>query len=222
MNPVVLIATHNRQAITTTNIATLLKQSYVPQIVIVCSDEKELKYYNTLPVICVFAPNNPLGNKWQIGMNHIREYMTASHVIVTGSDDILSAGFIRKFCTGIPFTGLQRWYVLNNRTLYLFDYLAKQCLGGGRVYSRSLLDAYGWQVFDKGRNKLLDDKGWGITNPLTRRIIKDEGCILAVKGEWETLNPFPAHLKSKNVTLVSTWSGYSAKRIVNEKFNYEV
>lgn len=220
MNPVVLIATNNRREITTANISTLLQQTYRPEIGIIISNGEEAKYYSTLPVKVIAAPNFPVGAKWQTGVNYVRNNMHASHLIITGSDDILSKDFVRRFCTGIPFVGLQRWYIWDARksVLYLMDYLAAQCLGGGRVYTKALLESVNWQIFDHRANRLLDNRGWRLTGPLTRQIIKDEGYILAVKGDWPVMNPLDVN--HKNVKIVARYQVEEAKKIMQEKFNY--
>lgn len=218
MNPVVLISTHLRREITTANIRTLQAQSVVPEIVLVVSDPQESHYYTKLGVKVIIAANKPLGSKWQNGVDFARK-LKPSHLIITGSDDILYKGFIEKYCTEDYFTGLQRWYIYSKGVLYLLDYLAKQCLGGGRVYSRALLDAYDWQVFDRKADKLLDDKGYEMTRPNGRKIITDTGCILAVKGSWVVMNPLS--LRHPNVRLVQQWDAEEAKQIIKEKFGYE-
>lgn len=218
MIPVVVIATHERIAITKTNVDLLSQQSFKPEIVIVVSDPAEAKHFEHATHI-IHAANHPLGRKWQAGINYART-LSASHVIVTGSDDILCTNFIRRFCGLAPFVGLQKWFVLNGGVLYLFDYLAKQCLGGGRIYSKALLDTCNWQIFDTGASKLLDDFGYKVQT--SRSIVTDEACILAVKGPWKTMNPFHAHLNSPNVKFIRQYNGSEAKEILVNQFNYEM
>lgn len=218
MNPVCVIASQQRLEITTANIKSLQAQSYVPQIVVVVSEPSEAKHYIPLGVHVVQVANHPLGRKWQAGVNYARS-LNPSHLIINGSDDILCKDFIRRFCTGVDFIGLQQWYVLNDGKLYLFDYLASQALGGGRVYSKRLLDTCNWNIFDTGASKLLDDRGWLVTRSTHRCIIEDEGCILAVKGNWPTLNPL--NIKHRNVMMTGCWEGEEAATIVKEKFGYE-
>jgi hypothetical protein len=226
MTPVVLIATHQRLAITSANIRTLQAQSLRPVIVIVCTDPLEAEHYRDYEgVHVVEVANEPLGAKWQAGVDFARQ-LNPPHLIITGSDDILCANFVERFTThadGVKFTGLQKWYVWSpaTNTLYLFDYLARQCLGGGRVYTEALLDAYDWQLFATGKGKLLDDQGWDITNPGTRRVITEEGCILAVKGNWPVMNSLAVTLEHKNAKLVRQWKGGEALEILETKFNYK-
>lgn len=224
MTPCVLIATHQRLAITSANIRTLQAQSLPPQIVLVVTDPLEAEFYRSghEDIHVVEAPNTPLGAKWQAGVEFTRQLLP-SHLVITGSDDILCTRFIERFCTpGIAFTGLQQWYVYSpaTTTLYFFNYMSRQCLGGGRVYSKQLLDAYNWQLFNTDAVKHLDDQGWDITNPMNRRVIADEGCILAVKGNWPVINPLDVTLKHRNAKLLHQWGGEEARFILDKRFNY--
>jgi hypothetical protein len=223
MNPVIVISTHKRKQITATNIEILLHQVTKQQIIIVVSEADEAEYYYRFGVNVCVHNNEPLGAKWQHGVDYARK-LHATHVIITGSDDILCRNFIQRFCTGEQFCGLQRWFIWepNVNKLYLFNYNAVQCLGGGRVYNAKMLDSYNWQIFKKSANKILDDAGWNCTNPLTRRIEREEGCILAVKGNWPVMNPVEKTLQSRNATLISKWDGEEARYILDKQFNFKV
>lgn len=225
MNPVVLIATHQRIPITSANIRTLQEQTMLPVIVLVCTDPLEAEYYRDIYGIHVVqASNDPLGAKWQAGVEFARQ-LHPSHLVITGSDDLLCVRFFERFCTpGVAFTGLQQWYVYSpaTSTLYLFNYMSRQCLGGGRVYSSKLLDAYDWQLFATDADKHLDDQGWEITNPMNRRIVADEGCILAVKGDWPVINSLNVTLQHRNAKLLHQWKGEDALEILDKRFNYRL
>lgn len=225
ITPCVLIATHQRLAITSTNIKTLQQQTLPPTIVIVCTDPYEAGYYHEIGGVRVIeAKNEPLGAKWQSGVDYCRK-LNPSHLIITGSDDILCNDFVQRFCTD-AIIGLQRWYIFSPPTgrLYLFDYLAKQPLGGGRIYNRLFLDSCDWQLFDTGAGKLLDDKGWRIVKKpgAVIRLIDNEGCILAVKGNWPVMNPLDITLQHRNARLVKQWEGDEALFLMAAKFNYIV
>lgn len=173
--------------------------------------------------VCVLVnyanESKTLGEKWQHTIELIRPY-DPTHLIITGSDDILSKDFVEKYCTKELFTGLKQWYIWHKEGLHLLEYLPKQCLGGGRVYSRELLDKMNWQVFDTSRNKLLDDKGFNfiVENKIAPSIHYTPD-ILAVKGDWETMNP--VNLKHRNVRLLKTYKGDEAIKIMKERFGYE-
>lgn len=206
MTPIVVIATHNRLEITSFNIESLLKQSVVPGIVLVVSNLQEKVYYQRkFPIQLVTFPNVPLGGKWQAGVKAAFE-MGADPLIILGSDDILSDGYIAYACDlvsrGYDMVGAKYWYIHYKRKAFYCEYLAKQSLGGGRIYSQRALKKINAEVFNPKINRHLDDyimkrtQGTGII-PYT-----DPSLVLhAVKGDWPVLNPFiPTH---PNIKIIS-------------------
>ncbi len=214
MNPCVVIATHDRLQITTVNIKLLVAQAV--EIVIVVSDEKEADYYYMFPVHVVYHKNNPLGAKWQAGIDYART-LDPSHIVITGSDDLLSIGFFERWCGQLDFTGFDHWYIWNDNKLYLLQYRAKQPLGGGRIYSRALLEKMNYKLFDITKNKLLDDYGWNNIGKVGCIAMNPE--ILAIKGNWPVMNK--VDLNHRNVKLRATYEGDEARKIMKERFNYE-
>lgn len=213
MNPIVLIATHQRLEITSKNIESLMMQSVQPKIVLVVSDQGEWQYYKRKypEVTLCAAPNTPLGQKWQLGVD-VAKKLNPNPLIICGSDDILGIDFIENACTiiksGIDFIGLSRWHVYSNDVLYTYNYNASIPLGGGRCYSSKALTEINFQVFDTSKDIHLDDMGWKNVNSTTlpRKIIrevKEEGLhIVSIKGRWPMMNPFEKFVGHSNVSLV--------------------
>lgn len=216
MNPVVLIATHQRIEITFRNIKSILNQSIVPKIVLVCSDTKEAAFYGVeFPSIDVhITDNQPLGAKWQHGVNQAR-LLKPNPLIITGSDDLLGQNFVQHVCEtidrGYEFIGFQRWHVVNGKTCYLFDYTPKMpdFPLGARAYSKRMLEAIKYRLFDVVKDKHLDDHGWnrakasGLKYLLTRA--SDMFPIYSIKGDWPVLNQFERMLNSPNCRLLKQW-----------------
>jgi glycosyltransferase involved in cell wall biosynthesis len=230
-NSFVIIPTHNRINITTININLLLSQAF--EVVIVVSTRSELLYYSEMPVHVVMAPNNPLGAKFQAGVDYAKNF-DPDCMITLGSDDLLSNSF-KSFCELpsivevrcgflksdglISFTGFNQWYIRSNRTLYHLEYLAEQPLGGGRIFPKVLLKILDYKLFDTTKNRLLDDHAWNkIKDKYGQRII-NEPHILAVKGDWPVMNEL--NLKHQNVKLLNIYEGDEALKIMKERFNYD-
>lgn len=227
INPVVLIATHNRVEITKKNIESLMMQGVQPKIVLMVSESSEASFFKRkYPEVIVHeCPNSPLGMKWQTGVNIARHYLP-NPLIITGSDDILGIDFIENACilikSGIDFIGLSRWYVFSDQILYTYDYNASIPLGGGRCYSERALKDIDYKVFDTKRDFHLDDNGWKEVNslPLSKFIVRDvknEGFnIVSIKGNWPMLNPFNKFKGNRNVTLISQSRDISElKQLIN-------
>lgn len=220
-NPIVVIATHERKDITTRNINSLKAQSFLPKIVIVCSDHQELEYYKTLGVSVMLEPNRPLGKKWQAGVN-LAVKMGANPLVILGSDDILSKDYVKlslqKLREGFDFIGTTHWVSLEpeKKQIYHSHYVGvneNYPIGSGKVYSKRLLDKIGNLVFDVKAEKRLDDNGHKmITNRNPKIFLFKEPMILAVKGNWKQLNPFDKYLN------VPTIKSVKIKEDILEKF----
>jgi hypothetical protein len=196
----------------TSNLIKKLAHDYPSvKIVLVVSLHSELKYFEALALPqlhLIMAENQPLGLKWQSGVNRAR-WLNANPLIICGSDDVLEDGFIKNACKLIlkyDFIGLKRFYVMHKRKKYLIEYKPAMPIGGGRIYSKTLLDKIKWKIFNPGKNKHLDDEGW--TNALynTDKIlivsnIQSQGLELtAIKGNWPMINQFnPYH---PNISVV--------------------
>lgn len=220
VNPYVIIATHQRLSITKKNIECLLKCDV--GVILVVSDQEEFAVFkNLFPHISIIHyPNNPLGNKWQVGVDVARR-LKADPLIINGSDDILCPEFFTKSYKlleqGKHFIGLKSWYVYDLKKIHHFNYTALLPLGGGRVYSKTILEKIDYRLFDTRKNRHLDDLGWWNIARFSQGIeILSEPLILSVKGDWHVMNPLEKMFVSKNARLVDTI--YDPASIL-EKFN---
>lgn len=230
----VLIATHERIEITTKTIELLRLQTVLPKIVLVVSEQHEFDYYSNKfkDIYIHIASNQPLGYKWQSGVDFAKQ-LDISALVIQGSDDVLSTKFIEQvefnLKNSIDFIGLQRWWIYNllNKILYHFDYTPpKFPLGSARYYSTYMLNKLQWKIFDCSRNSCLDDLGWNqvkLTNnyKLIRETFVNKMEILAVKGDWKVMNKIEETLTHPNARLRNQYEGDKALEILKEKFNYE-
>lgn len=204
VQPVVLIATHNRFKITCKNIESLLKQTVVPKIVVVTSDPEESVYFiNAYGIESLVHKNEPLGAKWQSGVRD------ANPLIIVGSDDILSPTYVEQVCNkikeGFDFVGTTAWYSYDECRNKIYDTVYTNRnqdlpIGSGRAYSSLLLHKMKFRLFDTHLASKLDDFGYSLAvrNRAKCYIIRSPE-ILAVKGAWQQLNPIHRYLTSKNI-----------------------
>ena len=177
----------------------------------VVSERSELKYFKSLDLVnvkVVGTLNKPLGLKWQFGVNEAR-LLKANPLIICGSDDQLGDRFVESACKLInnyDFIGLKRFYVIYKRKRYTIEYKPAMPIGGGRIYSKKLLDKIDWKLFNQGKNRHLDDDGWKLALQNTNRLllvsnVENAGLELtAIKGNWSMMNPFnPYH---PNISVV--------------------
>lgn len=212
--PTIVIATHQRVSLTYKLVESLWQQHPNLHIVLVVSIVSEFDYFKKIDnsrLHVVMWSNKPLGGKWQQGVNFAKS-IKANPLIILGSDDELNLDYIKNALQlleqGYDFIGLRRWMVKSKGTMYLLDYNPIIPLGGGRVYSKRILDAIRWQIFQQ-KDKHLDDYGWRqvVKTKMKAIIITDVErynlIITAIKGDWPMMNPFNA--KHKNVKILKTY-----------------
>lgn len=179
-------------------------------VILVVSDKDELAVFRQLfpDISIVHHGNHPLGLKWQSGVE-IARGLKADPLIINGSDDILHPSYFAKVQelieAGHPFVALKSWYVYDLKNVYRFDYLPNIPLGGGRAYSRELLEKIAFKVFDCRKDRHLDDLGY--QNVLQKKVkvkILNEPLIMSVKGSWPVMNPLNAMFNSRNAMLRET------------------
>jgi len=228
MNPVVLIATHQRTEITSRNIEMLQSQSRTPEIVLVCSDVSECDFYTRkFPTVHVLEyRNKPLGAKWQFGASKSK-VLNPDPLIILGSDDLLGKYFIRNICAeierGYDFVGLNRWWLHSEgqNTVFLLQYTVPNFpLGGGRAYSKKILEKLNYKVFDASKDKSLDDFGWHQSKKHGAKTLLISDCekygmnIISIKGDWITMNSADRLLNAKSVKTIKIFDKSKLKELL--------
>lgn len=221
VNPYVLIATHQRLSITKKNIEGILLCG--ANVILVVSDSGEMAAFRQFfpHIEIVLFPNQPLGAKWQAGVERARD-IGADPLIVNGSDDILHPDFFRlvsiSMGEGVHFVGLKSWYVYDLKKAYKFNYLANLPLGGGRAYSETMLRTINYSLFDISRTRHLDDLAYGnVLNSKLKIRILNTPLILSVKGDWPVMNPTQKMFHSQNIQIVDTINN---PKLLLEDFRY--
>lgn len=219
-NPVVIMAMLGRREFVKVNL-----QHIEASVVVAASLQEDFDFLRALRaphLQIVPVSNNPLGAKWQAAVNAAR-ILGADPLITLGSDDFLSAGFIKKaveLSQYNDFIFFDKWHIFDceGRKYYSLDYqmdkFSKPPLGSGRVFSSRFLESHSWQLFDPSMSKRLDDFAWNNHRDGDRLLKNPEGMsILAIKGRHETMNPLNTILSSESIR----WQ--AAKEIPNFGFN---
>jgi len=193
------------------------------QIVIVLSDPEDTAFLSSLgrsDLYYTIAKNEPLGHKFQQGVNCCR-MLKADPLIITGSDDILSDGFIEKateHCAhGIDFLCLNHWFIHHPTTGkdYKLRYRMTFPLGGGRAFSKAYLDRHDWKLFDTSMNRRTDDFAWEDARYQDNIMFNPPDMnILSIKGNWSTLNNLDAILKADSIT-------WDYEKEIDKHFNFD-
>ena len=112
--------------------------------------------------------NNPVSNKWNAGMLALKEH-NPTHVMIMGSDDLVSDSLIEKFLSIIAedkynIIGIIDSYYCSYHTsrayfsmcLYWGGYPKGEIIGYCRTFDRDILDSVEWQPWPSGLNSGLD------------------------------------------------------------------
>lgn len=204
------MASHNRIDIVLQNVLHLLSMG---QVFIVVSEKDEYERIKlVLPANVYLANNNPLGNKWQIAVNHAYE-SKPDCIITCGSDDFLSNDYVlnamKLLDKGYDFIGVNGWYMSDGKQHFKAKYRHRQDFpaGSGRVFTKKCLDAIGWELFDRKADRLLDDRALERIkkNKINSYISQDSDIdglkILALKGNWPVMNPLKKFLCSPTIRI---------------------
>lgn len=176
------------------------------EVVVVASsgnDYRHLKKLNINGLHLHKHPNQPLGRKWQYGVQKAIE-IGANPLIIVGSDDFLSEKFIEKACEltdEFDFIFFNRWMIYEPGTgkSYSLKYKIFFPLGSGRVYSEKFLQRHP-RLFDTRLSIRLDDFAFNnLRADDTLLLNPDDMHLLAVKGDWETMNPLDKILSAPTI-----------------------
>ena len=219
MKPVILIATHNRPHITASNIRCLYNQyKSMPTVVVVYTNHEDFDFLRTkfLNLHLVQSPNNPLGSKWQVGVDYCRA-IGADPLIILGSDDFLSRNALHNALHMMKyhdFVGFRAWsmYDTIKKQHYLLNYNRNVVyktftLGAGRFYSASLLSRFNWQLFDRKLDRNLDNMGhrnvlqFASSPAYIEHFAPDYPWVISFKGHWPCLNDLNNIINSQSIDV---------------------
>lgn len=158
--------------------------------------------------------NSPLGAKWQHAVNMARTH-APDLLIIDGSDDVLLGNTAKLVATMedtdmLGFMGFEAFDGANHYWLRYKPHV-KMPIGGGRVYTRALLDRMRWRLFDVHREKWLDEYGYanarrvgdGKGGPARIKLVdRAPGLqVVALKGDWPQKNSMAKYLRGKNIDV---------------------
>lgn len=177
--------------------------------VVVLTDGEDGSAYLQRPNTHVYHhPNEPLGAKWQCAVDHARA-LDPDLLIITGSDDVLvvNEDLLYDQMQRVEFLGLRGFYVYERGIHYkcVYNPHVMMPIGGGRVYTKRLLDRMRWRVFDKERNRHLDEAGWvqalRVGGGTLQVDFHPAITVVAIKGGWSCMNPLHKYIRSRNLTV---------------------
>ncbi|GAX60134.1 glycosyltransferases [Candidatus Scalindua japonica] len=158
--------------------------------------------------------NNPLGKKWNYGLNACKK-MKPDYVMILGSDDLISNNLLEAYLPycqkGYDFLGVMDAYffdTVSNQCIYWSGYTnhrVEESIGAGRLLSHKLLDKSNWKIWDDNLNNCLDRSMMTLIN---KNIQKKE--IISLKK----IGAYIVDIKSKfNMGKLTDFKGKSLSYI---------
>ena len=165
--------------------------------------------------------NNPVSNKWNEGMLAIRKH-NPSHVIILGSDDLISDDLIIRYLKEIEggfdgimgisdsyYIALSRKRACYNICYYWPGYSDNRMIGYARCLPSRVLDAVDWRPWAEGLNSGLDTSLTRLVNESGVRY--DEKMFSIKENDW-------LHIDIKTKENISSVSPI-ARRGIEVEFN---
>jgi hypothetical protein len=164
---------------------------------------------------CEIFPDHPLGAKWQRAADMALKE-NPQLLVTVGSDDFIGPHLVdnarKKIQAGYRMTGVSEWFMYDTvrRVSYRAGYSRTPDfpVGSGRVFSQTAINALGGRLFVADANRRLDD--WAYINLsrkgprevyVSRDTVADGMEVLAVKGEWEQLNPIHKFFNAPTIRI---------------------
>lgn len=151
--------------------------------------------------------NLPLGEKWNIGLEFIKD-LEWDYVLISGSDDLYSpelyARYFQLMEEGVHFAGLIDFYFLDQTKGHLKYFPGHrserrgETNGAGRILHRSVLEALEWTLWDDHKNQELDlsmTRRLKTVEGLTERVInlKAEGLVAVDIKDGQNIHAIDAY-----------------------------
>lgn len=143
--------------------------TYIPAVVV--SDKEDRDICAKYGVWHITQQNRPVNEKFNRAMYYMRD-IQQENVMILGSDDIVSTGFVRKTLAemekGIDYIGTRTFYFYCGVGLdkgKMVKLTSAPTKGIGRTISCRVLDQCDWRLWDK-------EKNWGLDAMATKNIVK--------------------------------------------------
>jgi|SRR5688572_4604238 len=165
---VACLAVHGRLPLLEQTIKRLYRKNGCYKVICSGDGVEEKKLCESLGAVWIHHPNRHLGGKWNLSFKAAKEY-SPDAVVFVGSSDWLSDNWfsvMRPYVEQYGFAGVPGCHLADlGEKIRLCDWKgykeyrherADESIGIGRMLSRRLLDAMGWQPFKPILNNSLD------------------------------------------------------------------
>lgn len=214
MRIVGMMPMHGRERITTATIKVALKQTLpLERLVVIGKTSLEKGVAEKCGVDFFEYKNIPLYEKFQAGLSHLRQFEPDA-IILWPSDCWLSPRWLEIAGNyieneGVALVGKPVFHVccanensklvIKKRSYSVGGTRWPEPVGGGRVFSKDVLDKLDWKLFIK---KLSDRQNFDLVRHVAKGTYKmledgvDDTCILSFRSNvWKNLTPIGAYDK---------------------------
>lgn len=130
------------------------------QVSAVISEESMIPLCEKYGVHYTLAPNDPLGEKKNIGLAATRQFQF-DYMLEIGSDDLilneLLDSYLKFIDNGEQFFGIQDAAYINSETGECRRLTSSATFGAGRMISRKILEKFGFRLWKSHLNRGLDN-----------------------------------------------------------------
>lgn len=204
---VVCIASHERSAPLRIVLRCLPPEWHALIVVSTAKDAADVHAIGRANTTVHEFPNDIVGAKWQHAVDRARA-LEPDLLAITGSDDCLIADTAQlvKTMHGHDMLALNSFHIFDGKQHYKCGYRSMVVpIGGGRFYSRALLDKMRWRLFDTTKNRGLDDFGyWNAQRNGARILIADDHAglrVVGLKGPWPMYNSMAKLQAARNIIM---------------------
>jgi glycosyltransferase involved in cell wall biosynthesis len=214
---VTAIPVHGRHRLLIKTLSRLKRQTLpLHEVVVIGSTNEDRKLAESVGCGYIYHENQPLGKKWQHGIDHLMTF-NPDAVLILGSSDWISDYWCEHMADemgqGFDMVGKKEIFFLDvgkgddKRLMYWKGYFPKkdphrfnEPIGAGRLISRRILDELNWQIFDVRARSSMDWISY-------RKIVRAGGKVKCVTDgsieamsishhEWNNLHSFDKELKN--------------------------
>jgi len=204
----IVVTSSGREKIVTEVLRYLKKQTVPIDLLLVSDNPRDVSITKQFKCNFLQYKNKPVGEKWQAGVNYVRERFNPDAVMICASKNWLTSNWcevsMKYIEEGYDMVGKRLHHycrLVPNEKIIFITRQGYHILGSGRLFSKSILDKIDWKLFPIHRNSGLDGSS--------------EAKILESKAKFKQLDDV---LDMQVVGIRSIWpSIHSWKKLLGSK-----
>jgi len=206
----IVVTSSGRKKIVVEVLRYLKRQTIPIDLLLVSDDPHDVSIAKQFKCNFLQYKNKPVGEKWQAGVNYVREKFHPDAVMVCASKNWLTSNWcevsMKYIEEGYDMVGKRLHHMCRLVPKKKIVFITRQgyhIVGSGRVYSKSILDKIDWKLFPVHRNSGLDGSCEAkILNLKAKFKHLDDVLdmqIVGVRSIWPSITSWKRILRATNV-----------------------